>query len=119
MVVQRRVCHFLQLRGRQEARLERTVPADELLTRGASGPRAKQRATGDDPALAAEGRDLAQRLRQVVGQLPPEDRALVEQLMAGVSLKAAARELGMLYHVAKQRRREVFAWLRRQLAGAE
>jgi hypothetical protein len=64
----------------------------------------------------AETAELILLLRQAVASLRPKDRALVEQVLAGGTLRAAAEAIGMPYPTTKCRWRQVRASLAARLA---
>ncbi len=77
------------------------------------------RSDAADPERAAEGADLAGRLRDAVAALGPKDRLLVElHLLRGASLPTVAATLGVTANAAYVRKSRVLERLRR-LVGEE
>jgi RNA polymerase sigma-70 factor (ECF subfamily) len=67
-----------------------------------------------DPERAAEGADLACKLRDAIASLGPKDRLLVElHLLRGASLPAVATALGVTANAAYVRKSRVLERLRR------
>src|SRR5262249_31165866 len=64
-----------------------------------------------DPALIVEGNELRARLRETLDQLDDTNRGLLNGLLSGLHLRAAAAELGIPYDAAKRRWRRLRAEL--------
>ena len=72
------------------------------------------RSDSGDPERAAEGADLAAKLRDAIASLGPKDRLLVElHLLRGASLPAVATALGVTANAAYVRKSRVLERLRR------
>ena len=68
---------------------------------------------GDDPAVAADGRQQAQRLLRLVDELPEAQReAFLLQQESGMSVEEIAQATGVNRETAKSRLRYAIAKLR-------
>ncbi len=120
-VLRKRWADYLRKRRRAEDHLDRSIQAPLLLQGDAPQPATSARPArrpchDEDPALAAQGRELRERIGLKVQARGPEDRRLWELANAGLSLRRIAREAGLGYHRVKRQWQKLLTWLAEQLA---
>jgi RNA polymerase sigma factor (sigma-70 family) len=107
---------------RREAHLDRSTEAQRVLQDGSDeGASACHRpwatAAAEDPALAAEGCDLLQRLKEALSWLGAADRELLDGWAAGLSLHVLAERVGVSYRQVRYRLSQLLSWLKQRLNG--
>ncbi len=116
-VVRARFTNFLRNTGRRRRRYRPLSALGDLSPAAGCGRgrRGTGNPVGNDPCLAAIGREDAARLHQALLTLDDQMQRLWQQLAAGASLQEIAQSWGASYDQVRRRRRKLLANLAARL----